>query len=88
MASRVVIDCDLCDKTGLPEQCRISLVEGWSPDPAGGPSEQDFVAFDICHWCAIKVLRTFSREVEAGGADTRLIGILTELKRGCKRGSR
>jgi len=64
-----IIVCDQC-KDRNKEAGSIVLPTGrFTPDPAGGPSNQDYEYFDLCLQCAIKMIHDM-RHIEL--ADTNI----------------
>lgn len=51
MSRREVYDCDGCGRREItPVEVRVAV--GWSSDPAGGPSEDDYEHAHLCEKCA------------------------------------
>lgn len=69
MTQRIAFDCDACRERDIPWVAKLGFHVGWSPDPAGGPSDRDIEDFELCPECVewLNDLLNYSPKFEAPG---------------------
>lgn len=77
---REVTDCDRCSaKEIVPVSVRLKV--GKSANPAGGPWEADFAAFDLCQNCAAWAFNVVADELDYPVAKELAAKIANKVKR-------
>lgn len=77
---REVIDCDRCPSKEIVA-VTVSLAVGRSPDPAGGPSGEDFREFDLCDKCAAWAFGVVAKDLAYEAAEACAAKIATKIVR-------
>lgn len=80
MGKRLVHDCDRCGAKEIGEDGSLSIHVGYSPCPAGGPSEQGYEQLDLCPKCMAALLKRLVADDKVDGAT--LVAMAREKPKG------